>query len=336
VLGLLRNCSISLSFVLLLCTAAGCLTADTHSGRPRVPAGAVTVTRPPPAQASPVMGTAGTVVSPGTAGGGAAGVGAAPSTGVGGPQAGAAGMMAMQPGAPPPAGAVAPPTMRTFNAGSDPARNMVQAGQVCARLAQIQCAGEAYCCENPGRDVVACESKMKTACANDGYVDAITLDSRAGFDPARAATALQQFEDMASRCDPKIGDFGADPDGLMAMVRGTVASGGRCSPGVSSNMAAQAGALASCRDSATTACLPSSALTWTCAPRGSAGANCFTDMNCQDGLYCPNPDLRINMFKCLARKPDGMSCQEANECTSLTCLGGTCAAPTTQSAYCLD
>jgi hypothetical protein len=242
-------------------------------------------------------------------------------------------------GAPPAAGGTgAPPTqIRTFNAGSDPARNMVMAGRVCARLAQIQCAGEAYCCDSPGRDVAACESKMTNSCVSDGFVDAITLDARTGFDAARAASALQQFEDMAARCDPTIGDFGADPNGLMAMVRGTVESGGRCTPPLAGNKAQQAGALASCRDPATTACLPMSALSWTCAPRGGVGATCFSDFNCTNGNYCPNPNLQVNTNnKCLARKADGTGCVESNECLSLTCTGGTCAPATTQSAYCLE
>jgi hypothetical protein len=228
-----------------------------------------------------------------------------------------------------------PPAMRTFDAGTDPMRNDVKAGHVCARVAQIQCAGEAYCCDNPGRDVAACEAKMTEACAKDGHVDDITLNTKAGFNAERAADALAQFEEMASKCDTTVADFGADPDGLMSMVQGTVAAGGKCSPPVTGGDAAAAGALASCQNAATTACLPSSALTWTCAPRGVAGAKCFTDLNCQNGFYCPNPDLQINMTNCLARKELGGSCAQDNECVSLTCIAGTCAAPTTQSAYCL-
>jgi len=242
-----------------------------------------------------------------------------------------------QGGAAVPTAGSGPTPIRTFNAGTDPARNMVQAGRVCARLAQIQCAGEAYCCDNPGRDVAACEAKMADACATEGYVDAITLDSRTDFDATRAASALQTFEDMAARCDPMIGDFGLDPNGLMAMVRGTVAEGERCTPPLAGSKPQQAAALASCRDSATTACLPMSALSWTCAPRAGVGANCFSDFNCTDGNYCPNPGgTKINMTTCLARKADGSACVEANECLSLTCTGGSCAPATTQSAYCLE
>lgn len=229
-----------------------------------------------------------------------------------------------------------PPGPRTFNPGTDPNRNMVQAGKVCSRLAQIQCAGEAYCCDNPGRDVAACEVKMADLCTKELFVDAITIDTRAGFDAARAATALQTFEEMASRCDPMIGDYGADPDGLMAMVRGTVDKGGRCSPGVTTDKARAAVALASCRNSATIACLPTSALNWSCTDRAAAGSNCFTDLNCTDGHWCPNPEFKIGMAQCVSRKADGMNCAAGNECLSLTCTTGKCAAPTKQSAYCLQ
>jgi hypothetical protein len=320
--GRLGNCSYILSFVLALCACVG---GDATTSRvpPQI------ARTGPPSVSGPVTGSAGsTAVGVGTAGN------AVPSTG--GAQAGAPAILPQAGSAPSTAGTGVPSQMRTFNAGSDPDRNMVQAGQVCARLAEIQCAGEEYCCENPGRDVAACVTKMTGACTSDLFVDAITLDSRAGFDAMRAADALQTFEDLARECNPMIADFGADPDGLMAMVRGTVASGGRCSPSIAANKAQQAGALASCRDSATTACLPMSALSWTCAPRAGVGANCFSDFNCTDGNYCPNPDLKINMTQCLARKADGAACVESNECLSLTCVGGSCAPATKQSAYCLQ
>jgi len=281
---------------------------------------------------APVTGGAGSVApEPGVAG--------SIASGAAGIQSGGPITPPPQGGAPPAAGGTGePPTqIRTFNAGTDPARNMVRAGGVCARLAQIQCAGEAYCCDSPGREVAACEAKMVDACASDNFVDAITLDSRAGFDAMRAASALQQFEDMAARCDPMIGDFGADPNGLMAMVRGTVEAGGRCTPPLAGNKAQQAAAVSSCRDPATTVCLPMSALSWTCAPRGGVGSTCFSDFNCTNGNYCPNPMLQVNTnIKCLARKADGTGCVESNECLSLTCVAGKCAPATTQSAYCLE
>jgi hypothetical protein len=310
-----------LSFVLAL---SACVGGDATTSR--IPP---QVSRLPPSVSAPVTGNGGSMAPV---------VGVAGSTvpSTGGVQAGAPTMPPAQGGAPATGGTGVPSQVRTFDAGSDPARNMVQAGQVCARLAQIQCAGEAYCCENPGRDVAACVTKMTGACTGDLFVDAITLDSRTGFDAMRAATALQTFEDLARECNPTIADFGADPDGLMGMVRGTVEPGGRCSPSIAANKAQQAGALASCRDSATTACLPMSALSWTCAPRAGVGANCFSDFNCTSGNYCPNPDLKINMTRCLARKADGAACVESNECLSLTCVGGSCAAATTQSAYCLE
>ena len=65
------------------------------------------------------------------------------------------------------------------------------------------------------------------------------------------------------------------------------------------------------------------------------GSGCFTDLNCTNGNFCPNPDAQIGMHRCEARKMEGASCGLANECLSLTCTAGKCAPATKQSAYCL-
>jgi hypothetical protein len=226
---------------------------------------------------------------------------------------------------------------RVFDAGTDPARNQVQAGQVCTRLAQIQCAGEAFCCENPGRDRATCETIMRDGCINELYLDAMTENPDTGFDTTAAANAMTQIETMASTCDVGIAEFGASPEGLMGMFRGTVAAGESCSPGLTTNMAAAAGALTSCTDVASTACMPRSALSWRCDPRGQVGDDCFSDLNCVDGLYCPNPEFSLSADAvCAQRLPEGSPCSLPNECASLFCKAGACAPVTVQNAYCLQ
>ena len=121
------------------------------------------------------------------------------------------------------------------------------------------------------------------------------------------------------------------------MLKGTIASGKSCAPSGIDKPAAAA-ALASCLDPTTTACLPTSALLWTCTARGGAGATCFSDLNCEDGLHCPNPSLLAGEFgtaACAPRKAEGMPCAQPNECTSWTCTEGKCQPPSTQAAYCL-
>ena len=134
---------------------------------------------------------------------------------------------------------------------------------------------------------------------------------------------------------PAIRCSGASPSGLMGMFRGTLDADDSCSPGLTTNMSAAAAALASCSNVATTACLPRSALSWRCDPRGQVGDPCFTDLNCVDGLHCPNPEFEFGRSDCAARKAVGSPCMLPNECESLFCRGGACVEATTQNAYCL-
>jgi hypothetical protein len=123
----------------------------------------------------------------------------------------------------------------------------------------------------------------------------------------------------------------------MSMLRGTIASGRSCSPSGFEKSAAAA-SLAACENGATTACLPTSALIWTCKARGGAGAQCFSDLNCQEGMHCPNPSLIEGEFgtaMCVARKPEGAACSLPNECSSFACKAGTCEPPSAEAAYCL-
>lgn len=232
---------------------------------------------------------------------------------------------------------VDPPMAKTFYAGDDPARNMVIMGAICIRLAQIQCAGEAFCCDKPGRDPKACETAQLDICAKEGFLDAISMNPITGFDATIAAAAFEKFEMLASTCDPAIASFALSADGLRGILQGTVAPGGKCDqPAFNTVPYVAAAALASCSSGATTACLPKSALRdWTCAPRSASGGDCFTDLNCQDGDYCPNAKLEFGKAKCAPRKAEGMPCAAGNECTSLSCKGGACVKANAQTAYCL-
>lgn len=277
--------------------------------------------------APPVGGMTGGSAGIGS-GGGASGAdpggmsGGAPPAGIGG-------------GVPPGGeGGMGPIMDRVFDAGSDPGRNIVHAGMLCARLAQIQCAGEAFCCEDPGRDVATCQSAMQKACEDEAYLDAISGNSITAFDEGTASTTFEELERLASMCDPNIVSYSISRDGLMSMFRGTAASGASCMP-LGTDPKQAAAKLASCADIGTTACLPTSLLSWKCAPRGTAGAQCFTDVNCVDGMYCPNPELKIGQFKCEPRKPLGAGCTWGNECESLFCDAGACVPPSQRVAYCL-
>lgn len=229
--------------------------------------------------------------------------------------------------------------------GADPNRNNVQAGGVCARLAKIQCAGEAFCCNNAGRERAACESAQMTSCASKAYIDVISKDALAGFDLAHAAAAFAELERLASLCDPSIAAYGASSMGFAGIFKGTRAPGSDCGPGGSllnpPSKEQAAVALASCNTIDTTACMPTSSAPldpWKCTAKAGAGAPCLTDLNCQAGLGCPNPTLAGGSFglgTCTPRKPPGSPCEFGNECDSFYCVANTCAAAETQAAYCL-
>lgn len=224
---------------------------------------------------------------------------------------------------------------RVFDAGSEPDRNDVSAGELCDRLSTIQCAGEAYCCDNPGRDFAACKQTAQSGCQDQLMFDAIASSEKVAFNEEHASLAYGEIERRASQCDPSVAEFGQSVDGLRGMFKGTVPPGGSC---ITLNLTRRdevAKALASCLDPANNACLPESAIGWACRPRADVGGPCFTDVNCKDGLYCPNPDFEIGMTSCAARKPVDAACSLPNECETLFCKGGKCVAETDQAAYCL-
>lgn len=260
--------------------------------------------------------TAGTEEMGGTtepAGSGDSGNGGSPAGGMGG------GGMAVE--------------MPSFDAGTAEDRNAVLPGQLCDRLATIQCAGEAACCPKPGRDFAACKDAAVGSCSADLLFDQIAMQASAGFDAGNAHRVFDEIERLASKCDPSIAAFGISQEGLRSMFLGTVDPGGSCRPSNLLSKPQQGAALAACKMSESDACLPS-VTTWTCVPRGGAGTACFTDINCLDGLYCPNPEFDPAGANCVQRKTDGASCSADNECESLFCVNRSCVAATKDVAYC--
>jgi hypothetical protein len=224
-----------------------------------------------------------------------------------------------------------------FDGGTDPNRNNVMPGQVCERLATIQCAAEVSCCGSPGRNFDQCKQAQLNTCRNEAYLDAVSSSPLTAFDMGRAAAAFAEFERLASMCDPAIVEWAISPNGLRGIVAGTKNANDSCLPPASQSMdrAVVAAHLASCRDSATQACLPLRLLAWECRPRGQVGADCFSDLNCVDGVFCDNPNLEVTGAKCVQRKLKDATCATSNECQSLFCRGGRCIAPSAGAAYCL-
>jgi hypothetical protein len=287
---------------------SGCGTGDPVSERPGNTTGGVG-----PSGGAGFAGTASASGAAGKSGSAASGSGSAGTPAGGGASSG---------------GALPP-----FN-GGDPALNMVQAGAVCARLAMLDCAAEAHCCNNPGRSVAECESDIMTACTGKFFIDALSLNPITGFDKSAAQTAFTVLEQKASQCDVSVAAFGTSVDGLPGTFKGTVAPGKTCKP-TQTDPASVGAALASCTGIATTACLPQSVIgDWTCSPKNAAGGPCLTDINCNAGLYCnvPSPG---SLGVCAATLPVGSSCSLPSQCSSLFCKNSVCVASDQQAAYCL-
>ena len=229
-------------------------------------------------------------------------------------------------------------TLAFFDTGNQ-SRNQVEAGRICARLSTLQCAGQAHCCNEAQQDFATCQRSVRADCEAEGLIDQIAADPRSGFNPQQAERTLSELERLAMACDPAVSAWIVSPEGLLSMFRGTLPLGESCRPPVVTSRVRAAPYLAACTDPEKNACLPSSLLTWRCSGRGSAGSECFTDLNCQEGLYCPqnnylNPE--IGRSACARRLEDGSPCRAANECASLVCYRQRCAPADSNTAYCIQ
>jgi hypothetical protein len=218
------------------------------------------------------------------------------------------------------------------------------ADNICQRVAEIQCAGQAHCCTSAvtqNVQVADCITAQAKACVDSGLVD-IAKNAVAGYDQNAATTRLAAFQTMASTCDPTIAAAAATSDGLRGVLQGTVAVGGDCH--TVSTSATEVGAyLASCTDPKNNACLPSLPLKWKCEARSAQGGPCFTDVNCVEntdplqGLYCANPPSApgVGSGTCTPRKTSGSDCKSGTECQTLLCIASKCADATAENAYCI-
>lgn len=216
--------------------------------------------------------------------------------------------------------------------------NRVEANQICQRLAELQCAAEESCCPTPSRkypSLVACISSQRSVCETDGALMQIGSDPDAAYSIDSAEIVFNEFERLAGLCDPGIAAWGVSSSGLINMFRGTKGQNASCQPANATDF----GAGFSCLVDNGLTCVPGIPETdftppagWTCKPRSGSGGNCFSDINCNDGLRCEVPETLSN---CVARKTAGESCGAPNDCVSLLCEGGLCAEPNIPDAYCL-
>lgn len=218
--------------------------------------------------------------------------------------------------------------------GQEPDRNRIAAGEICERLAIIQCIAEMMCCDDPRRGLRDCLNRQQELCQEQLLADRVSMEKTAGFDPDLAEQAFNDLEAMSRNCDPDITPFETAPDGFGQLFQGSVNPGGNCEPADANMLAMVHAALAACKDPINNACLPSDNM-WRCQPRGEQpAAPCFTDNNCVAGLYCDNPDPTTADGKCHNRTANGEACEKDHECVSLACWDDVCTPRNSQTAYC--
>jgi len=222
-----------------------------------------------------------------------------------------------------------------YDAGSDPDRNKVMPAQLCQRIAEINCAGEAFCCDNPGRTLDACKQDLVSQCSSTLMLDRIAMNSSTGFDASAAEKAYNELERRASMCDVTAAMWGSSGDGLRGILKGTIETKASCMPTSVLDPVDIGAALLSCAHPETNACVYMNILDdWTCETRSKMGGPCVTDNNCSDGLYCVLGAVGM-AGTCGSRKSVGESCTSPSECASLFCKQSKCVESSKQAAYCL-
>lgn len=216
--------------------------------------------------------------------------------------------------------------------------NRVNASQVCQRLAELQCIAEEACCTNPSRKYpsqAACISNQASVCETNFKVTQIGADPDAGYSIDSAEQAFNYFEMLTETCDTDVVAWGTSTEGFLRMMQGTKSQNSFCMPSGPSDV----GTAFSCTVASGLTCVPGAEepttgtpIAWSCKPRSGSGGKCYSDLNCQDGLRCAEPETYST---CTSRKALNSSCSYPLECESLFCEGNVCVEATVEAAYCL-
>ncbi|MEE8409665.1 MAG: hypothetical protein V3T05_08670 [Myxococcota bacterium] len=217
----------------------------------------------------------------------------------------------------------------------------IAATDLCARLAAVRCDAEQICCTDSATkyaDAASCKTTETANCKNDR--EPIAVDSRTGYNATTAGTKLGELYALAAVCDPSAGTWAFSDDGFFAVLDGTIASGGDCTPTeILPNL--DAAALLACDSGNVCAMtvvvgLPL-VVSGVCAAPSASGGACFTDLECDTDLWCDPPNKFLSGGgTCADREVNGTSCADGAECLTLTCTGSTCADATINDAYCLN
>jgi hypothetical protein len=220
--------------------------------------------------------------------------------------------------------------------GVDATVPRVEGSALCTRLITLQCEQYVRCCSSAPMDfdVPGCIESLLPPC-RDG-IGAYLADERTGYDPEIAAEALAEGEALSAACSLDIARWVATREGLFRSFAGTVPAAGDCTPTSATDVAT----FVSC-DRLDYACTPALGDRFLCAPRVGAGASCFLDNDCVEGLACiRSVPLDPATGRCGDRLAAGAVCRQSTDCESYYChvptglMVGTCAAATQDNVYC--
>ncbi len=204
----------------------------------------------------------------------------------------------------------------------------VAASDLCNQFTTLLCEAEQACCTNAATryaTVAECFAAQNPGCLTD--LQALATDPQTGYDPAVARAELDKIAARMATCDVNIGPWFVSQNGLLGVFRGTVASGGDCSPASASDKAP----VLSCQ-SPSVCRLMAIPLSGQCGTPRTQGDSCVTELECEAGLRCEPPETFNG--ECVARLADGAGCSVNGDCTSLICEASSCVARTADRIYC--
>ena len=212
--------------------------------------------------------------------------------------------------------------------GVDAARAPVPGDQACAAFAAVLCEARLRCCEAvpTSETVEECSLEFQRQCLDS--LGAWVTDPEAGYSEERAARVLDALDEASMECDgERVANILARD--FLEIAQGSRPAGGMCNPLERPVEATYCEGPLECLN--TGGALLGS---WACGEPRSAGRECVTYLECEDGLGCPS-------LTCEPLLADNESCRTSGDCRSGVCerdrpasLFGRCVAAEQQRVFC--
>ena len=226
------------------------------------------------------------------------------------------------------------PDAEPFDGGPD---GSLDAGQLapidaCNALAALNCAAYYGCCpgvpepEPSERD--ECVRSLREGC--ELLIEPALTNSVTAYDRHLAAETLAEGQLLADECDPGYFQLARRQDGIVRVMRGTIAQGDECNAGTFVSTAN----LYSCLGGPAARCLRTGPTgSWTCGVPRTETMTCQHERDCADGLHCEG----ILPSTCRRNLGTGAACRDDSDCESLVCGTGeprVCLGPADPNLFC--